>query len=497
MKQRKKQSCCSILQKVVRKCWSTFVKQTLMFCRETGLHGCKYICETQRSTIERVAWAITVLMSVCIAIGMLKVTYDYYYEHSILSVIESTHNGIWNYPFPAVTVCDLNRVSLKLAEKFVDNLTLPSTVSKEFIVQEMSLLNTLLYTEEYESQIRNNLSRLQIIFDMNNLSIPTVINSVTQSCQNLLESCKWKTQKKDCATLFRPSYTRDGICCSFNYITRDRIINEPNLRPQKMSSCGYQSGLIILLNLDPSDYHASIVQTVGTKIILHNPYEYPDYDSPSKLISMNKYSFLTVQPMETYSSNDIKWTSRRECIYKNEGDIINNDISKIDMISAKYSLKNCLTYCRATVIKRKFWYDTSWPGTNMSPQTLPLIELNTKYKPCNCKPDCNFYQYSVEHSAGHLNKRIYYNGLTYTNYPSKGKTWQNQTIIHIFFDDLVSIQYRRDMRYSWRHLFATSGGLLGVFAGFSFMSMFEIAYFFIIRVLTDTCIKRRSAGNVN
>lgn len=37
---------------------------------------------------------------------------------------------------------------------------------------------------------------------------------------------------------------------------------------------------------------------------------------------------------------------------------------------------------------------------------------------------------------------------------------------------------------------ATFGGLLGVFAGFSFMSVVEIIYFFVIRVLLDACVNR-------
>lgn len=34
----------------------------------------------------------------------------------------------------------------------------------------------------------------------------------------------------------------------------------------RMTSCGYQSGLNILINLDPDDYHSSIVESVGTKV---------------------------------------------------------------------------------------------------------------------------------------------------------------------------------------------------------------------------------------
>lgn len=75
-----------------------------------------------RNHFDRVAWAIMVVISLGTAVVMLKCSYEYYMEHFVLSVIESTHHGIWHYPFPAVTICDLNRVSLKSAQEFVQNL---------------------------------------------------------------------------------------------------------------------------------------------------------------------------------------------------------------------------------------------------------------------------------------------------------------------------------------------------------------------------------------
>ncbi|XP_061932736.1 sodium channel protein Nach-like isoform X1 [Apis cerana] len=521
MKRMRKQSCCNILQKIVRNCLKIIMKQISEFCQKTGLHGCKYICESQRSMIEsvsdRVIWAIMVFSSLCIAIWMMKITYEYFMKNHILTVIETTHHGIWNYPFPAVTICDFNRVSLKLTKKLVDNLKLPPAVSKEFVVEEMRLLDELLYPGVHGLYIRNNLSRLQNIFEMNNLTIPIVMNSVTRSCESLLELCKWKTKKEDCNSIFQTSISRNGICCSFNYITHDLIMKQPSIKPRKITSCGYQSGLNILLNFDVEDYHASIVESIGIKIMLHDPYDYPDYDASSKLITVNKYSFLTVKPMEIYSTKDIKWVSNKQCTLHNEENTISDNLKR-NFISSRYSFINCLTDCRATVIKKecgcipyyypqnntricnlrdvecletfKFWYDTSWPGTDMSPKTLPFVELDIKNKPCNCKPDCNFYRYIMEYSAASLDKRVYYNDFTYTTYFSKGKSWKNQSIIHIFFGDLISIRYRRDTRYGWRHIFATYGGLLGIFAGFSFMFIFEIIYFFIIRILTDAYARK-------
>lgn len=87
--------------------------------------------------------------------------------------------------------------------------------------------------------------------------------------------------------------------------------------------------------------------------MLHDPYDYPDYDAPSKLIGVDKYSFLTVQPIETYSTRDIREAHSRECIYYDEANKTIGDNSKRNFIPARYSFINCLTDCRAAVIKQK------------------------------------------------------------------------------------------------------------------------------------------------
>lgn len=37
-------------------------------------------------------------------------------------VIESTHGAIWDVPFPAVTICDMNHISMARARKFAETV---------------------------------------------------------------------------------------------------------------------------------------------------------------------------------------------------------------------------------------------------------------------------------------------------------------------------------------------------------------------------------------
>ncbi|KAK1128338.1 hypothetical protein K0M31_002802 [Melipona bicolor] len=197
-----------------------------------------------------------------------------------------------------------------------------------------------------------------------------------------------------------------------------------------MTSCGYQSGLSMVLNLDIENYDAGIMESVGVKITLHDPYDYPDYDAPSKFIGVNKYAFLSIKPVEMRSATDITYLdpNLRQCVFHSEAnEIIGNDWNQ-HFVPVKYSFINCLTNCRASLIKNicgcipyyypqnntrvcdlrdiecletyKFWYDTSWPGMDLSPKALPHVKLDGYERPCACTPDCNFYRYVIENSAG-------------------------------------------------------------------------------------------------
>lgn len=72
--------------------------------------------------IFRITWALVVFVSLCCAIVLMKMTWNYYTTHPTQTVIESTHHGIWNYPFPAITICNINRLSYNLTKEFVNNL---------------------------------------------------------------------------------------------------------------------------------------------------------------------------------------------------------------------------------------------------------------------------------------------------------------------------------------------------------------------------------------
>ncbi|XP_014478704.1 PREDICTED: sodium channel protein Nach-like [Dinoponera quadriceps] len=502
------------------KLWNILKRQAAEFCRETGLHGYRYISQTQRSKTERITWVLVVFSSLCCAIILMKMTWNYYAAHPTLTVIESTHHGIWNYPFPAITVCNINRLSYNLTKEFVDNLKIPSNISRQFLLQEMKLLNELIVPGVFGYDVKKNLTRLQDIIDDNNLSILDVMKAITKNCSSLLMSCKWRGKLGPCDKHFKQSLSRDGLCCSFNYYTSPTIT--PN-KIHKTAACGYDTGMTLFLNPEPNDYHASLIGSFGMKIMIHYSFDYPDYNAEVQLIRLNSQHFMSVNPAEMYSKPEVRnlAISTRKCIFNDEADHVYGHAVERNLSFTSYTYHNCLAECRATVARAKcgcipFYFpqnssrmcnlrdiqclhkynsfiDTSWPGFTTN---LPFTVADIKQSPCGCLPDCSLYRYPIENSFGQLDYSVYYNNGSYTKNPSNAISIQNHSVLHVFFNDLVGFQYRRSVNYTWRNLFASFGGLLGLFAGFSLVCIFEFLYFFVIRVIIDTYISPTKHNNV-
>lgn len=107
---------------------------------------------------------------------------------------------------------------------------------------------------------------------------------------------------------------------------------------------------------------------------------------------------------------------------------------------------------------------------------------------CNCLPDCTFYSYPAEISSGSLVRDFSFNSLSFF----KDVNLTDQTLIHVFFNDLIATHYRKDMYQNWLGILAAFGGLLGLFLGFSLVTGFELIYFFTIRTFFDKLAAKTS-----
>lgn len=92
------------------------------YCNSTSLHGFNYITLKGSTTNERHFWIVVVIISIITSIVLVSVSWFWNRETPTVTVIESAHFPTWNIPFPAVTICNFNKISKIKAMKLARTL---------------------------------------------------------------------------------------------------------------------------------------------------------------------------------------------------------------------------------------------------------------------------------------------------------------------------------------------------------------------------------------
>ncbi|XP_050516301.1 pickpocket protein 28-like [Diabrotica virgifera virgifera] len=264
----------------------------------------------------------------------------------LLLLTESNHYAIYNYDFPAITICSNNKITKRRALWIARNFTNSS------IEEFANDLRSMFYLIQYKmpnATTMHTLRRLQKIFDQNNVRADEILQRLTSSCDRILVQCLWKGLAVKCGNLFQQIRTTEGFCCSFNSFVMKEEYRKPlpgkmPLEPQKISSCGYQSGLIALVNNEPDDYFASFVPSIGQTIKVTNPYDFPDWNFQNILTPTRVVNLIAIAPVMTISPEDIRSIpiNIRECIFPDERQLI---------YYRTYNFHNCLVECRMNITR--------------------------------------------------------------------------------------------------------------------------------------------------
>lgn len=85
------------------------------FCKVTSLHGYIHTINKEYYAFERWLWIIFSFLALITAVVLLWISWNWTAETPTTTVIESTNHPTYNLPFPAVTVCNMNKISKALA----------------------------------------------------------------------------------------------------------------------------------------------------------------------------------------------------------------------------------------------------------------------------------------------------------------------------------------------------------------------------------------------
>ncbi|XP_065356478.1 pickpocket protein 11 [Calliphora vicina] len=472
-----------------------------IYCEMASIHG--FINFVGATTWQRAFWFFVVLSAVVMSGFILLLSHFMNTTTPTILYSESTQYPTWSIPFPAVTICNLNLISKRKAANLAQKFQKTSNFSLPELTNYFNMALSTSFNIETSSQDYHHLNS---ILKINNYTLSKLLHDITPNCDNELLRCKWQGHFIRCKHLFQKIPTAFGQCCSFNYKALLKTLNKRsdyvlNDHVEYITSCGYKTGLSVLLDPHLEDYQASLTLTPGFQVLVHDSHDYPDNNALKRIITPTTFNKLHVLPQQTYATSYISRESltTRKCYLPNERNLFN---------FGSYSQVNCLAECRSSIIyKRCGCAMPNWPKMeNWTVCGLEQSKCYMKYKSllvselkysqsnrfdeqfmCDCYPLCDFNMYSIAMDSGRLMRKY---SLTDERF-FKGINTTNHILLHVFFGELYAERLRLDVYENWLSFIGTFGGITGLHMGYSFVSGFELIFFVFVRPACNWLTKKQ------
>ncbi|XP_060518625.1 sodium channel protein Nach-like isoform X2 [Cylas formicarius] len=472
-------------------------EQLVQFCLHTSLHGWLHTVLPEKRQLERWTWVLICLTSLSTALWLTLTAWFKFQESPTILVSDSKQYPIYHYPFPAVTICGYNKISKKRAYAFAEQTVGQANVSS--FANELRLLTALITNDARGDDD----AKLRRALDEHGLSAESVLERLAPSCGDELNQCAWKKEERKCSDIFERIATPDGFCCSFNYfgpknhVFGGTLANKAPKLPRRVSTCGYQTGLEVFIKNDVDDYLAATTPSVGQKVVIHHPRQYPDRSFQFVTTSVDKTYLIGIHPDLVVTSENVRDlpVEQRRCAFARERDLSNFELYSYHNCAIEYKMNAILEYCGCL----PFYYRNPRGSTaNSKICTLDDVEClknregllansepwldsdgNGTSANYECPADCETAWYTFETSSGDLVGTYSFDAHSIYGTGS----FKNGTMLRVYFADLTGTRHRRAVIFTWYTLL-----------GFSFVSVIEIVYFFTIRLLMNLK-KRETRGS--
>ncbi|XP_048479066.1 pickpocket protein 28-like [Plutella xylostella] len=276
-----------------------------------------------------------------------------------------------------------------------------------------------------------------------------------------------------------------------------------NIKPCQMKKTG-KFNLNILLHSSLKD-HDETCNPFGSgfKIFLHNPADLPHSSVHSYAALPRQLSSLALTFHSTTTSHNLRkyHPEVRQCYFQSERFLRYFHI---------YTQNNCMLECRANYTFHRCecvpFYLPYKNSDNVCTEydsdciTIAIQELGEREmraslglekEACRCLPACNSVTYEAEILKTEYNFKNYIKNLyklinvTYL----EGNDSVEYSVIEVYYKQERFPSIRRSELFGVTDVVANCGGLLGLFLGFSFLSLVEIVYFTTLRLFCQ--IRRR------
>ncbi|XP_028141320.1 pickpocket protein 28-like isoform X2 [Diabrotica virgifera virgifera] len=492
------------------------------FTGNTGIHGFKYMGEQERTTCERFWWVILFCISLYVCVDLIIKTWLKWDQSPVLVSFARSPTPVWQVPFPAITICSETKARqtvYNFTQAYNRFIQYPENMTAEEMKRfsDSSLIcDNHLYTEG------ENVTEFKTI---------EYLMSIAPQFVDSFFSCKWTLLNESCDNMFTPMLTEDGLCFTFNMLDRTELLREKvylhgqymthgrhsegwsledgypktakkDTFPRRAMSAGLSAGLYLVLKAyEPDLDYLCRGPVQGFKILLHHPAEVPRVQLQYFRAPLNHEVVVSLKPDMMTTSEGLREYDphRRQCYFPSE---------RYLTYYKSYTQQNCqvecltnytLAKCGCIAYHMPHVKDTPICGSGsqkcmFEAQTELLTrevesgienfetETRDAVNDCDCLPACTSLTYNAEYSQAKYEWEKLFQAfrVNFSEFPGI-----QLTRLTVFFKEQQFITSERNELYGQTDFLASCGGILGLFTGFSFLSIVEIFYFLTLRLMCN------------
>ncbi|XP_041764960.1 pickpocket protein 28-like [Anopheles merus] len=503
-----------------------FKEELLQLLNSITAHCYRQLAQKDRSLSERLFWLLMLILEAATLIAIIISAWGKFTANPLITTLHDTIYPIVLVPFPAISLCNNNRISRAAAVRYAGQLAGRDAERRNasYFLEQIALLGKL-YDFDYENL--HQMTRLQEFLDLNDVSNSTgmynaleTLEKLSPRCEDMLLRCFWKSIELPCMLrndMIEVRRTQYGFCCTFNFIghTEDNEIHPPSYF---LDVTGPEMGLVLLLNGSSNDYFYNLFNNIGFNLQIFNPHEVPDSTAGGvneQFVHLGTETFIRVDAITINSEPDVLRYSRqkRQCVFRNE----------LLKYGANYGRSNCVAACRLRSVMAlcecvPFYMPTA--GATASSKSITTCNLQhiaclSKYKIkwstvitdivqipglekemeeslyCpECLPSCSASKYQITASNLPL-VRSRRDGFSVT---AGIDNVADVAVVRIFFGQPETWMYKQNVAYYWFEIFSNFGGMFGIMAGMSLITLMEVVYFVGRQLVLVFATRSWSAG---
>ncbi|XP_055703450.1 pickpocket protein 28-like [Phlebotomus papatasi] len=478
------------------------------YLMNASLHGLKYMGDTTMSLFERCFFVVSFVVVFVLSGYFISNVWQKWSETPIIISINPIGIPLTTIPFPAVTICNMNQARISAAR-----IALKGSL-------EDSMLDSLCGSSKEFKSNNNSTGRWS--------QLKRFLMNASQPCSETLIFCRFASKTVPCMDIFWSSLTDDGLCCTFNTVHPDFMfhttINDnmwelegsnanyskgvpidwtpetgypkempENAFPRQAAGTGHDMGLTVGLNCDVSNYYCSSTNSYGFKILLHAPTQTPKVKNFGFFVAPGTEVRVVVNPRINTASEMIRRVpiEQRQCVFANERNL---------SYFRTYTQENCEMECESLIVSKQcgciLYY---MPKTTADAEICSLkdakcyemilasLVFNNSSHSCSCLPACYEIDYERRSSTSPLGVGKFLLRENFLKKYSRDFAMDNIAVVHLYFVENTIHSYTKGELIGFTDFLSSTGGLLGLFMGFSVVSLVEMFYYISMR---PHCSKR-------